>query len=482
MAEQNQQKSNQNQMTFENFDKLNLKSYGEDLFQVMEKGLSSSVKEMGEKRGLTISLNADFGNGKTTFLKMFEHFIKTEKQNYDIILINAWESDFYKEPVITILSELAIWIEQTKSQGVNKQKEPKIKKAISGIKSAIGSVFSQAVQHKTGVNIKEVKKAYSKQDSASPNQDALGENILEDFKQRKKAVQKVREAILEYIKVSQKKLLIIVDELDRTRPDYAVRFLEDIKHFFDIENVVFLVAVNRTQMEVTVKCLYGQDLDFEGYYRKFFKQEMELPDPYKEAQKLVSNLIEKTNVKYRDNKDSRVKNTYWSCKMFNLTLREIESFIRIFEMVLGHEKSIIEWIYMDAYSFFICLYLKRKEVFKSIKKGFSVDNFISFIKNDSSLKAFLYNKTKYYNENRLLGIAACSFLMAKDRQHFLSLTQENREAFKKDKQTIKKYFPTVEGQKFLHPESEVSSTRRNDPAISNSVQRAISICESIDKC
>ena len=110
MTDKKQSKNSQNQITFEDFDKLDLKSFGDDLFQVIDKGLSSSIGEMGEKRGWTVSLNANFGNGKTTFLKMFEHFMKTEKQeNYDVLFINAWESDFYKEPVIAILSEFTIF-------------------------------------------------------------------------------------------------------------------------------------------------------------------------------------------------------------------------------------------------------------------------------------------------------------------------------------------------------------------------------------
>ena len=108
-------------------------------------------------------------------------------------------------------------------------------------------------------------------------------------------VTKIKEAVKEHTK--DKKLFIIVDELDRARPDYAVHFLEDMKHFFDIENIIFLIAVNREQIEMTCKCLYGENLDFEGYYRKFFKMEIDLPDPYKEAQSLVDNLIKKNKCK-----------------------------------------------------------------------------------------------------------------------------------------------------------------------------------------
>ena len=221
--------SDQDRITFKDFDKLKLKSFGEDLLHIMDQGINSSI---GQKGVYTISLNAEFGNGKTTFLTMFKHFIEDEQSdNYNVLLINAWESDFYKEPVIAILSEFVTWI---KKNGTN---EDRIKNIISAIGRISMNIGNQIVQSQIGVDLTDIKNSLEE-----------GNNLLEGFSQRKKAIQDIRTSFKEYTKGS-KKLLIIVDELDRTRPDYAVRFLEDMKHFFDIENVVFLVAVNRKQME-----------------------------------------------------------------------------------------------------------------------------------------------------------------------------------------------------------------------------------------
>ena len=85
----------------------------------------------------------------------------------------------------------------------------------------------------------------------------------------------------------------------------------------------------------------------------FFKQEIELPNPYKEAQKLVDDLIKKSNVKYskqRNNRDYRVSDSYLSCKTFGLALREIELFIRIFDLILGSKDKVINWVEMNCYS------------------------------------------------------------------------------------------------------------------------------------
>ena len=415
MTDEKQLKISQKSITFKDFDKLDLKSFGDDLFQVIDKGLSSSIEDMGEKGGWTVSLNASFGNGKTTFLKMFEHFMKTEKQeNYDVLFINAWESDFYKEPVIAILSEFANWLEKEKN--INKNIKKEIIKYIEKLIIIVGmdmrmNIEDQYLRYLTVsvlVYLNKIRKFILK---CIKNNDQdkkikfFGQNLLSSFKQRKTVIDTVRNEIFsEYTKNSGKKLLIIIDELDRARPDYAVRFLEDIKHFFDIENVAFLVAANRTQMEATVKCLYGQDLDFNGYYRKFFKHEIDLPDPYKQIQKFIENLIKETKIESSFMDYRTIGNineiTYVSCKMFQLTLREVENFARIFEMIYKNNKisyKLSQLVHhINKFPFPICLCLKRKDIFEKM------------LENDfTTVESFLEQNFKYIYEGEKKQITEC---------------------------------------------------------------------------
>ena len=342
------------------FDKLNLKSFAENLLKSIEKGTASSIGDIEEEQGAwTISLNAEFGNGKTTFLKMFKHFIEDEKNhNYNVIFINAWTADFYSDPIIAILSKFVNLIQKNQEIQEDKKKEitneiTKIIGKISNHKTTklMGNIANQFIDKKIGINIKDIISS-CREKPLKPNQDHTvikSQNILEGLNQIKLAMEKLKVIIQQYTK--DKKLIIIVDELDRARPDYAVHFLEDIKHFFDIKNVIFLVGVNRQQMEATVKCLYGKDLKFEGYYRKFFKQEIDLPDPYKEAQNLVDALMEQSTVRFsnqRNDRSYRVSDSYLSCKIFNLTLREIEMFVIIFESILGSETQNARWVEMNC--------------------------------------------------------------------------------------------------------------------------------------
>ena len=72
-------------------------------------------------------------------------------------------------------------------------------------------------------------------------------------------------------------LVLVVDELDRCRPDYALRFLETIKHVFEVPNVTFVVAANARELGNAVNGVYGTEFDGKGYVERFFDIRLVLP-------------------------------------------------------------------------------------------------------------------------------------------------------------------------------------------------------------
>ena len=78
-------------------------------------------------------------------------------------------------------------------------------------------------------------------------------------------------------------LIVAIDELDRCRPSYAIELLEVAKHLFAVDHVVFVLAVNCEQLAHSVKALYGNDFDAEGYLRRFFDVDCQLPEPGRDA-------------------------------------------------------------------------------------------------------------------------------------------------------------------------------------------------------
>lgn len=74
-------------------------------------------------------------------------------------------------------------------------------------------------------------------------------------------------------------IFILVDELDRCRPDYAIELLEGIKHLFGVKGIYFVVATNIDQLSESVKAVYGTGFDGARYLKRFFDLEYTLPEP-----------------------------------------------------------------------------------------------------------------------------------------------------------------------------------------------------------
>ena len=75
----------------------------------------------------------------------------------------------------------------------------------------------------------------------------------------------------------QHPVVIMVDELDRCSPEYAVEMLQLLEHIFYAENVVFVVSMNRGELVHSVKVFYGDGFDADGYLERFFDDVFGLP-------------------------------------------------------------------------------------------------------------------------------------------------------------------------------------------------------------
>lgn len=74
-------------------------------------------------------------------------------------------------------------------------------------------------------------------------------------------------------------IFILIDELDRCKPTYAIELLECTKHLFSTEGVYFIFATNTEQLCHTICKVYGDKFDARNYLRRFFDLEYSLFQP-----------------------------------------------------------------------------------------------------------------------------------------------------------------------------------------------------------
>lgn len=202
------------------------------------------------KDPFVFSINSPYGTGKTFFLRRLHCLL--EQKGCLCVSYNAWESDFYDNPLIALISELINQLQIKSEDFKNIEKE--------GVELSSASIgFSFLFNADIGLQKKE--------------------NFLNSYKEYKDLKYNFISALKIFTEKLEKPLVFIIDELDRCRPDYAIKTLEVIKHFFNIPNVNFIIGVDRKQIESIVKVLYGANIDnnCDEYLRKFIDQDFYLP-------------------------------------------------------------------------------------------------------------------------------------------------------------------------------------------------------------
>lgn len=115
--------------------------------------------------------------------------------------------------------------------------------------------------------------------------DGVGEmagNLVDAFQREKESLERFRcevENAVNQLKAAGKKetLVFFVDELDRCRPTFAIEMLERIKHLFDVPNIVFVLSVDKSQLEASTAAVYGEKINAPEYLRRFIDLEYGIP-------------------------------------------------------------------------------------------------------------------------------------------------------------------------------------------------------------
>ena len=232
-------------------DLLGLKPFAETISNIV----------VSTKDPFVFSINSPYGTGKTFFLRRLHCLL--EQKGCLCVSYNAWESDFYDNPLIALISELINNLKANSKDFENIEKE--------GIELSSASVGFSFLFN-ADINLQQK------------------ENLLNSYKNYKDLKYKFISALQKFTENLEKPLVFIIDELDRCRPDYAIKTLETIKHFFNIPNIVFIIGVDRKQIESTVKVLYGTNIDnnCDEYLRKFIDQDFYLP--YTKNEKYIEKL------------------------------------------------------------------------------------------------------------------------------------------------------------------------------------------------
>ena len=229
---------------------------------------------LGSFRGPgVVALDAPWGAGKTTFLKMWTQHLRTS--GFAVVEFNAWETDFAEDPFLALSTELHTGIV---SAGIDVPR-----RAMHRIKETTQQIVRHGLRELVRLAASGVPVAGGVAGTVAESALAsLAESRVSSYTKRKDAVRSFRES-LDHVAdtVSEltdgKPIVVVIDELDRCRPTYAVELLEAAKHLFSVNHVVFVLGINRSQLAYSIRALYGSGFDAEVYLRRFIDAAIYLP-------------------------------------------------------------------------------------------------------------------------------------------------------------------------------------------------------------
>lgn len=351
--------------------------------------LSELIERFSEP--LVIAIDGDWGSGKSYFLKLWvnEHNEwlqstassaeskkrQSAKEYTKVIYFDAFKHDYLDDPLANLVVCLEDELGEEGGALIGKLKEAAIKLPVP-IATALAS---RATGGLSDVILK----------SISDNSD---ERLWNKERERIKAMEEFKYTLSMMSK--ETRLVFVVDELDRCRPDYALKTLEIIKHLFQAEYVSFVLGANFTALESSVKFAYGETIDSEKYLKKFITIFMRLiphhvsniPTTLKYYNRLIAHIGESMEL---DQRVIRAVKRFLCCQnvLENLSLRDIDHLCR--RMCL-FPKFVSTWHY-DKIKLLACMAvleaLDRKNLNAIISGSLNPEILELFLENNHILSA-----------------------------------------------------------------------------------------------
>lgn len=349
---------------------------------------------------LVISVSGDWGTGKTYLAKNWHKYL--EEQEYFTCYIDAHKKDYAEDPLLVFTEELNSNINQYYKENMGWWRKiackiPVIKKKVPKFlissSTLIAGVEVSSVISAIRIIIQLAQKFLSSKIKDKIKYLELYEKYISDF----------REALAKFTCLFDKPVVIFIDELDRSNPKFVIKLIEQLKHIFEIPNLVFILTVNKKELSNTIKGIYGSEMDGYAYYKKFTTHDFTLYPIEQIDEILINEFIKYTTNKYNEYNLSHdfIGMASSLSKRLNLSLRDIEQ-------ILDHLYYIKEKVtreyhkeYLIICFFYRAVYVKDYHLLTTYRREFELiyNNEIKLKENNNSNISIINNLLEDIRKN-----------------------------------------------------------------------------------
>ena len=358
---------------------------------------------------LTVSLHGQWGTGKTFMLRRWQKTL--EQENFRAIYFNAWEDDFYDDPLVAMVGQLSEYFQ-----------EHSLKALVSDVAKIAVPLIRQNV---LGVLEKHTGLTLTLSQGNETSQDPL-ESYLSQRTSKVELRRKLTDLSGKVSEETGHPLVFIVDELDRCRPTFAIELLERVKHIFDVPHIVFVFGLNRDELTKSLSSVYG-DINTDVYLRRFFDFEFNLPEA--DSSGFVTHLINKfqldqvfQDLRVQGNFDTSIYDFQNCATVFpklwsalGLSLRDIDYSTRLLAL-LARNLPVRTSTHPFLLGILIAMKFKKPEFYHSMATGnFLTSEIMDYI--DGELRRDLIDYELPSFLDRSEGLLYCADSTSRNRGH-----------------------------------------------------------------
>lgn len=327
--------------------------------------LSREIKSYKNEDSLTIGIVGKWGSGKTSFINMvLENFKGND--NYIVIKFNPWNISSRKQLISDFFLQLSNNIKKENVSGEIISTIGKSLGTLSKFFKPLGFILPLSVLSTIG-DITE----------------KASEFINEYVESEKEDLETIKRKIDTELEVLGKKLLIVIDDIDRLCDDEIREIFQLVKSIADFKNTIYILSYDR---EIVTKALDKTQQDKgEEYLEKIVQVPLVLP--YISKSDLDKIFINRLNITINI-PDEEYDNSYFSEIYYNglaenfESLRDIERYMNVFSLGINlarEELNINDYIAITLIKVFEPdLY----EYIKNNKEYFSGTKFDEFLNKD----------------------------------------------------------------------------------------------------
>ena len=377
---------NESRLFFCGDDLLERGIYAKNLKSIIEK--CQDFPKNNDNDSYVIGINAPWGSGKTFFTQMLLSYLEgnwekpdldgEEKskavqgtgtdapsdadKRYEVVYYDAWKNDFWDnafEPLFDNLIKSSPIKQKAANEDVLKMYKSIGKIIALGIKGFLSKKIEDNFD--SGV-LDEINEEAAKVWNNASDSDYQIEETFPEYVLFKKAIECLKTYLSDAVKATEK-LVIIIDELDRCKPTFAVQTLEIVKHLFNVKGLVFILALDMDQLSHSVKVVYGNGFDATGYLERFFNYLTILPHARFSTIDRSKVFINKMGLltDYEQFDETLIQRFFNITDMFGLSLREVKTVLSVYSVLLGTVLAQYS-NYPDAmilYFYFLCMKYKH---------------------------------------------------------------------------------------------------------------------------